>query len=448
LRIQSKLNLRTGAWYGDHELELKTPDSWDVAVLWPSTPPPISKDQIVESLQRPVGQAPIQSLCKGKSRPLIVVDDLNRPTPAEPIMDILLEYFQDAHIPLTDVTILMASGSHGKPTTGSFRKKVGTTAAESCRLLIHDCFKGNVKIGKTSFDTPVYVNRAVLNSDFVIGIGGIYPNYTAGLGGGTKLALGVLGIQSIFDLHFRHKYCGWGQVKADGSFRRDLNEIANMIGLNTAISVQINPNRKIIRVDCGDPQKYYLAAADFCRQTFSTLFCNDADVIISNTYPCDLSLTFAQMKGFEPFTDCNQSASRIAIASCDEGTGLHNIFPFLNVPRFHKARHLFRVFRAFGLGRISKMLRQGMIYYGHSFAKRISSPIKEDLASNNIVNKNPIWLYRPGKHNLELPMNIPGIQSTSQWENILQTVKREQKSRERLKVIVYPCAYLQILDRR
>jgi lactate racemase len=443
--IESKLKLRTGAWYGDHSIELKTPDSWDVNVLWPKTPAPITKEKILESLQNPVGQASIQSLCKGKSRPLIVVDDLNRPTPAEQIINILLEYFQDASIPSTDVAILMATGSHGKPTLEAFHKKVGRKTAQSCQLFIHDCFNGNVKIGKTSFDTPVYVDRTVLNRDLIIGVGGIYPNYTAGLGGGTKLSLGVLGIQSIFDLHFRHKYCGWGQENPEGSFRKDLNEIANKIGLKTTISIQINPNREIIRVDCGDPEKYFPSAADFCRQTFVTSFCSNADVIISNTYPCDLSLTFAQMKGFEPFSNCNKNASKIAIASCDEGIGLHNIFPFLNVPRFHKQRHLYRVYRAFGFGKIFKMFRQAMIYYGQSLAKRIPSSNKGNLSSNNVVNTNPIWLYRPGKHNVGLPKDIPGIIPTSQWENVLDAIKKEQKTRDRLKVVVYPCAYLQII---
>jgi nickel-dependent lactate racemase len=167
-----------------------------------------------------------------------------------------LRYFQDADIPLKNVSLLMATGTHDKPDTDAMAKKVGNKAAQSCRLLIHDCFKDTKKVGETSFGTPVHVNP-ISESDFVVGIGGLYPNYTAGFGGGTKLALGVLGLQSIFDLHHRHRSAGWGCVEVDTSLRKDLNEIASMIGLRTVVSLQINANREIIRVDCGDPQIYY-----------------------------------------------------------------------------------------------------------------------------------------------------------------------------------------------
>jgi nickel-dependent lactate racemase len=432
----STLTLRTGVWYGDHLVELEIPQNWDVNVLWPQTPPPMSEREIADVLQKPIGQAPIQRLCRGKSRPLVIVDDLNRPTPTERIMPILLEYFESAGIPLKDVTILMATGSHSKPAPDAMHKKVGKKGAESCRLLIHDCFRTS-RIGKTSFGTPVYVNRAVIDSDFVVGIGGIYPNHTAGFGGGTKLALGVLGIQTIFNLHFCHQGVGWGSVKVDHSFRKDLNEISNMIGLRTMISLQINADREIIRIDSGDPQKYYSEARNFARRTFSEFPRCDADVIISNTYPNDLSLTFAQMKGFAPFSDCKLSTSKIAIASCDEGLGFHNIFPFLNIPRFHRERQLLRRFQAYGLLGFSKYV------IGHIQRKMLSA-FSLRGSPQEVSNKHPIWLYRPGKHLVELPPVIPGIKQASQWSEVLQVIKREQEPKDRLKVIVYPCAFLQL----
>ena len=432
----STLVLRSGAWYGDRVLELRIPQNWDVTVLWPQTPPPLSEKETAEILQNPVGQASVQNLCKGKSRPLVIVDDLNRPTPAERVVSILLEYFQGAGIPLREVTILMATGSHGKPAPDAMYKKVGKRAAESCRLLVHDCFR-TVRFGKTSFGTPVYVNRAVLNSDFVLGIGGVYPNHTAGFGGGTKLALGVLGIQSIFDLHFRHPSVGWGSVKANQSFREDLNEIADMIGLRTTISLQIDADREIVRIDSGDPQKYFPEALDFARRTFNTLPCRDADVVISNTYPNDLSLTFAQMKGFAPFLNCKLSASKIAIASCDEGLGLHNIFPFVNVPRFHRERQLFRRFQAYGPVKFSKFVLGNV-------QSKVFSSLRVNPRSPESTIKHQIWLYRPGKHDFELPSVLPGIMQAKQWPDVLQAIKKEQEPKDRPKVIVYPCAFLQV----
>jgi nickel-dependent lactate racemase len=51
----------------------------------------------------------------------------------------------------------------------------------------------------------VLVNRHVAAADYVIGIGGVYPQNSTGFGGGAKLALGVLGRRSIVNLHYGYK---------------------------------------------------------------------------------------------------------------------------------------------------------------------------------------------------------------------------------------------------
>src|SRR6266700_7977235 len=90
--------LRTAAWYGDRPLTLDFPDDWDVRVAWPNTPPPLSDGQIAAALDNAVGQPPIRELARGKSRPLVIVDDLTRPTPAGRILPFLLRQFEEAGI--------------------------------------------------------------------------------------------------------------------------------------------------------------------------------------------------------------------------------------------------------------------------------------------------------------------------------------------------------------
>ena len=107
----------------------------------------------------------------------------------------------------------MASGAHGSPGAHAFAKKLGVEAAALCKPHAHHCQRNLVNMGRTSFGTPVLVNKAVADSDFLVGIGGIYPNHTAGFGGGSKLALGVLGFRSIATLHYRHRSVGWGTLE-------------------------------------------------------------------------------------------------------------------------------------------------------------------------------------------------------------------------------------------
>ncbi len=440
----SEKQLRTAVWYGDRPLSLHFPIEWNVTFLWPRTPPPLTENQIVEILEQPVGQPPIRQMCRGKSRPLVIIDDLNRPTPVARVMRFLLRHFQDAGISARDVRILVATGTHGAPRIETLPKKVGPEAASACQILVHDSTHNLMKIGRTSFGTPVTVNREVLASDFVVGIGGIYPNHTAGFGGGSKLALGVLGFRSIRHLHYRHQGMGWGSSQSGNGFRKDLDEIARMIRLNTVISLQVNADREVVRMTGGDHLLYYNDAVAFCRQAFQAPIPEDADVVISNAYPNDLSLTFVRMKGITPLYHCASGVSRIAVASCSEGVGHHGLFPFLNRPRFHRQRHIARRISMMSFDEVAKKsaTRLYQVLRAKLIENRISQRAGEQEPS---TPKNPIWLYRPGNYSETLPSQIAGIRVSYSWSEILQAVRREQGDRKYLNVLLYPCAPLQCL---
>ena len=95
--------LRTAAWYGDRVVELPVPDGWDLAINAPRTPPPLSDSEIDAALRDPVGQEPISRLAADRARPLIIVDDLTRPTPADRIVPAA---GQDSHgYPCREATI-------------------------------------------------------------------------------------------------------------------------------------------------------------------------------------------------------------------------------------------------------------------------------------------------------------------------------------------------------
>src|SRR5438876_9295944 len=111
--MPSVLHLRTAAWHGDRRLDLQLPDEWDADVFWPRTPPPLSNGQIAACLESPINQLPMRQLCNGRTRPVIIVDDLNRPTPVSRVMPFVLSQLRDAGASLKNVTIVVASGMHG-----------------------------------------------------------------------------------------------------------------------------------------------------------------------------------------------------------------------------------------------------------------------------------------------------------------------------------------------
>ncbi|MHC1783843.1 MAG: lactate racemase domain-containing protein [Anaerolineaceae bacterium] len=432
--MSTKINLRSGVWYGDREIEVEFPDGWEVDVVRPDFPSPFSGQEIEAILDAPTGRQTIQELCRGKKHPLIIVDDLNRPTPASVVMPSVMRRLAEVGIPPEDVSILMATGTHGLPSLEALYKKAGPAAAKS-RLLIHNCFKDAVRVGKTQAGTPIYLNRALLEADVVLGIGGIYPNHTAGFGGGTKLILGVLGIRSIYALHFGNSAQGWGENGIDQTFRRELDEIAEKAGLGFVISAIIDGDRNLIQMYCGDPRRYFPEAVAYYRRVYETRGVDGADVVIANTYPNDLSLTFARMKGFSPLAACGEGITKIAIAACDEGLGLHNIWPFVNVPRLHRWKHIRRV--------LAVKPGQAIIARGLSYLRRKLSPLRKKPDSEK--TSNPVWLYRSSGRAEDFQIPISGIRVTDNWPEILAAAWEEHPGVKQLKVRVYPFSFLQLI---
>jgi lactate racemase len=427
------IQLRTAAWYGDLPLELPLPDDWEVAVLGPHTPPPLTDEALAESIAHPIGQQPIRIAARGKLRPVILVDDLNRPTPAHRIVPLLLREFAAAGIRAEAVSIVMAPGTHGAPPPDALLKKAGAEAAR-CRLIVHDHQKDAVRIGTTSFGTPVFLNREVCRADFVIGVGGIYPNGTAGFGGGSKIVLGVLGTRSIFKLHYKHYSSGWGAQKIDTDFRRDIDEMARMARLQTVVSLHLNSGREIVGITCGDPFQYFHAAAAEARAMYQAPLPGDADVVIANTYPGDLSLRFVHMKGFAALRHCAPGASRIAIGSCPEGAGHHHLFPDITPPRFHRYREMLKLMSALTPRQFTSRLLARTARLVHPPGNG-SNTLKPD------VPRNPVWLFRPHQSS-PLPA-VEGIRVVEEWQQVLEAIAQEQGGRANLRVVIYPCSSLQ-----
>ena len=429
----SVLSMPSGMWYGDRKFELDCPSHWDVTVFWPETPREMTSAEIAGTLERPTGQPPLRDMCRGAKRPLVIVDDVNRPTPAGVILTPVLRHLADASIAAKDVTIVLATGAHAAPRMESVQSKVGE-AAKKCRVLVHNAHRDVVSRGRTRFGTPVLLNKEVAAADFVIGIGGVYPNSTAGYGGGSKLALGVLGFESILALHYLHGGAGWGRSREQDTFREDLNEIAQMAGLRSLMCAHLNAAGKIVRLRCGDYLSYYEEERAFANRSFSVPAPTDANVVISNAYPNDLSLTFALMKGAAPLHVCRPDSSRILLARCSEGVGGHSLFPVVNSGRVHAAKMYLR----FAGVRPVPFAQKALSVIARKLRMRAAPSIRAERPSW----KNPVRLYTGEGGDLSCG-NVSGVEIASSWAEILAAVDSEQPRGGRaLKVAVYSCAPL------
>ena len=436
--------LRTGVWYDDRTFTLTFSKSWDVRTYFPDTPPPLTEDEILQKICNPIGQPPLSERARGKTKPIIVTDDLSRPTPVNCIMPFVLDQFRSAGVELQNIRILVAAGTHGKQSLPALKTKLGSECFESCRVLIHYDKKNTQLIGKTSFGTPVYVNREAIDSDLLVGIGGIYHQYTSGFGGGGKLALGILGRKSISHLHFYYG-SGDGEYSIDNDFRRNVTEVCQMIGLDSIYTVHVNADLKVVNLFCGDHYAYYRDAAKFSREVYDAPMPDDADVVIANGYPSDVSYTFMR-KGNRPILVAPKHAVKIMIGSNPEGLGNHGLYPQGKSKQYLALKAILDRVRIMETRVIIQKVIKNLPFMKKKKAESNQNEVSESTYSVDTSNANDtLWVYNPDATSGPMPA-ISEVKIFSQWDSILAVIGDTFPGRTDIRVRIYPCAPLQCLE--
>ena len=426
--------LSTAAWYGDRLLELGLPADWEVTVHLPATPDPLTDDAIRDALRAPVGQSELATLAAGRRRVAIVVDDLTRPTPVDRILPRVVDELARAGVQDAAITVLIGTGTHG-PSRAGPERKVGSELARRLRIEIHDDRRGCVRVGTTSFGSPVVANRRVVEADLVIGIGGIYPQHTVGFGGGAKIVLGVLGRRSIERLHFRHEGVG-GRHDLVSSFRQDVTEMATMVGLEVSIGAMVDARRQLVWLRSGDPGQYFADACAEAIRRFGAPMPGDADVVISNAYPMDLSATFVRSKGIVPLVHAKAGASRVLIGAASEGLGHHGLFPLVS-GRGAGIRQILRTARNVPRMDVPRLAARRIVHA----ARRVGASSRRPEATGGL---RPVLFHPTG--GVSLPEMLAGMQTEASWERIIGIVEREQAGMAPIRAVVYPCSPLQVLE--
>ena len=437
--------LGINAWYGDQTVAVQFPDHWEVIEHRPRTPRALTDDDVIEALRHPCGQLPIRELAKGRNRPVIIVDDCTRPTPAARVLPHILGELQHAGIPADHIEVVVATGTHGPPGHSALHQKIGEVALSRCRVHVHDDKHDLVHLGRDSRGSPILVNRHVAAADYIIGIGGVYPQNSTGFGGGGKLVLGVLGRRSIVNLHYGNP-SEHGSYNVDNDFRRELDEIAELVGLETSICLHVDAHREVVRITTGDHRAFYRDVVAFAAGSYRAGLPQDADVVVANAYPMDLSLTFLRSKAITPLLRAGPRASRILIAGCPEGVGRHGLYPFLDHTPAARLKHVYRhllvhprqVPRA-AAGKAAQLLRSTS---SRTMSRRppARTPMESPDGRRGTAAR-PIWLYTP---NIELrARSSRSFRIMGSWEEMLGQIRQEQAGRA-LRVALYPCSPLQV----
>jgi nickel-dependent lactate racemase len=317
--------------YGERQRLVPLPETAEVSVLKPA------EAQVIEdlfaatedALQNPVGSENFEAMLHTlKPRKItIAVPDETRAVPLKAILPVLLRRLTEVlpRFPYSAVTIIVGAGLH--PPDGVLKDRiVPKEIAPGCRVVVHDAKRSPmVDYGQTFRGTPVKINMAVAEADLKIVVGQIDPHQFVGFTGGAKgVAIGCAAAETIEKNHglMFHEKAAAGVLKGN-PVREDIDQIGNLVGLDLAVNVVLDPDKRAVRLLAGDPKAVLMEGAKTCGEVYSVKLTAPFDIAVASCggYPKDICLYQAQ-KGLNLASRAVKTGGRILLfAECAQGVG-------------------------------------------------------------------------------------------------------------------------------
>jgi nickel-dependent lactate racemase len=246
------------------------------------------------ALMSPMGCPSLTDLVSPNSRVLLLADDMTRPTPRKLLIPPILDELNEAGVPDSQITTLIALGTHRAMSPEEILKAFGEEVVGRVEVINHNFRDVSrlVQVGHTKTGSPIIINRAVAEADFVLGIGSIVPHSEAGWSGGAKiLQPGVCGEETI----------GWMHMLAarqpdilalagleDNPVRLEIEEVALQAGLRFIVNVVFDSGGKVASIVAGDPVIAHRAGVPFAKDIFVRPIAKRADVVVVDARPADI----------------------------------------------------------------------------------------------------------------------------------------------------------------
>jgi len=316
---------------GKRRIELEVPNRVLVQYVESrkmATIPDVTK-AVEDALRHPIGTKQLRDLVKPGQKVALVVTDVTRKLPEEIIVPILLRELQAGGIAKSDITAVVATGTHRPDTPQELREKFGDVVNE-ISFVNHDAYNpdGLVDLGHSSGGIPLVFNRTVAKANVRISTGVIETHLLAGYSGGVKsIAVGVAGERTI---GATHNYEMLQQTRlgiTEGNrFRQFLTEATQTLGLHFVVNVVQTGNKEVVKVVAGDPVQAFHEGVKIARKLYEVEIDQPGDIVVTGvSYPKSRDLYQATRSAngtiFGPKPVVNQGGVILIPAPCEDGCG-------------------------------------------------------------------------------------------------------------------------------
>ena len=286
--------------YRSQKIEVTVPQKNLLYTSRPKDLPRVKNEEkhIKESLRNPIHQAPLCEKVKKGMKVVIIGDDLTRFTPRRKIFPPLLDALNDAGVPDKDMTVLIALGTHRYMNDEEIEACYGKGVTKRVEVLNHEWREENnfVYAGTTRSCIPVKVNKIAYQADYLIGVGSVVPHLLAGYGGGGKIIQpGICSWETTGKTHMLPFILPAGESgffdlagNPENKVRLEMEEVAEIVGLDFVVNVVINSKQEIIKVISGDPVKAHREGVRKAREIYESKIHELANIVIISSYPADI----------------------------------------------------------------------------------------------------------------------------------------------------------------
>ncbi len=304
-------------------------------VLKPAGEPrPLSDFEISAKFDQPIGSPPVDEIVQPGEKVLIVVPDATREVACGQVINILVRRLIANGTAPADMSIIFATGIH-RPVTEAERAAILTPfIAQRIKTIDHSPrdISRIARLGETRGGIPVELNRALVENDHIILIGGISFHYFAGFTGGRKLICpGLASSKTIAATHklaFDHETAsrreGVGTGLLDGNAVHEaFIEAASKIASPLCISTLVNDDGEVVDLFCGDLIASHREACEQYAGRNTISIAEKRTVVIASCggSPSDINLIQAHKAIDAASNACVEGGTLIILAECRDGLG-------------------------------------------------------------------------------------------------------------------------------
>ncbi len=317
--------------YGKKGLDVNVPERNLVKVMTMTAGESLADPDkaISNALENPIGSPPLWRFVRKAKSACVVICDVTRPAPNKIMLPHIFRVLEENGISRNNITVLVATGLHRPSKAEELEEIVGADIRSNYRVVDHHAriIEEHTYLGKTSRNTPVYIDTEYCRADLKITTGFIEPHLMAGFSGGRKMvAPGCAGELTIKSLHspffLENQMCKEGSIE-NNPLHHELLEIAGMVGHDFIVNVAMSEAGKITGVFAGDPIQAHEAGIAHVRHSVRSTLREPVDIVITTSAGYPLDLTFYQaVKGMTAALPIVKKGGMLIIAAeCEEGLG-------------------------------------------------------------------------------------------------------------------------------